>query len=212
MIGGTDTTFEVHALRSSPAAILHGCLLHWPESLYQKADEKDAHPVGDVLLHAYDRQIGPDFFIYKDRQSYEIWAREGASPTNEDTLLQFIITDTATPQSPYFQVTMVSDKRSAEIRAMELTIKAFTKSPYNMIGAVKHPRAGGPMTADDFEHAVLETCVLFFPKMGPIDILFNPRLGVQLCDMVRWRLERPIPDNMIMQALFIKSQGAGHGK
>ena len=205
MIGGTDTTFEVHALKSDPAAILQACNVYWPNSLYQKSDEERAYPVGKILAQLPDRKIGPEFFIYKNKESYDTWMREGATSANEDTMLQFIISDTSSPGSPFFQLTMVSDTKSADVRALEALINGFLESPYNMIWAGKHEIAK-PITGEVFEHSVAETRVLFFQGKSPMEIMLNPRLGLELCDMVRWRLKQPIPDNMIMQALFINAQ------
>jgi hypothetical protein len=51
MISGHDVTFDVHALRADPAIILVACARHWPEALYQKADEEETRPIAKMILY-----------------------------------------------------------------------------------------------------------------------------------------------------------------
>jgi hypothetical protein len=148
----------------------------------------------------------PEFFIYRDRQSYEKWTKEGASEDNVDTMIHFLLTDKETTEKPVFQVTMVSDTRSGEIQEIENTVKRFVSDPFAMI-PILGGMPGPPHPAEiDVHHAVLESYVLFFPRLHVTQLLFNPRLAIQLCDLVRMRVSMPIPDSLILQTLFIKYQ------
>ncbi len=80
--------------------------------------------------------------------------------------------------------------------------------PYTALWAPPEVKIRLGVPAIDFRQLVLETYILFFPKIQSFDILFNPRLGIQLCDLVRMRLQEPaLPDSLILQTLFVESQG-----
>lgn len=206
MIAGVDVTFDVHALVSSPAVALYACLQHWPDAVYQNANEEDGFPVREAILRARSLDRGDEFFVYRDRASFDSWARDGASPANEDAMIHFIYADPPVPTVPFFKLTMVSDRRSEVIQAIEEKVRLFAANPYAMIGAPTFVPEPVRMHTKHFKYVVLETYALFFPKMSTVDIVFNPRVAIQLCDLVRMRIGEPVPDPLIMQTLFIEYQ------
>ncbi len=90
MIAGIDRTFSISAGTVNAVAALRACMRHWPDSIYQNADDTDLLPIHRAIL-SRPGNLGSEFFIFRDRQIAESWDNEGAIPDNQDSMIHFLI-------------------------------------------------------------------------------------------------------------------------
>ena len=115
--GGSDIVIE--APPGTPVAdlILGRIRRLWPDGLYQDADDDDAVYIDDPLV-AFAGGRSREFFIYRNRIAFESWERDGATPENLDTMLQFLVTPSEERPAGVIEVTLVCGERTETIRAL----------------------------------------------------------------------------------------------
>jgi hypothetical protein len=120
MITGIDRTFSIPAGTVNSVAVLLACMRHWPDAIYQNAEEAELLPIHRAIL-SRPGSLGSEFFIYRDRQCAESWGNEGATPENQDSMIHILISGP--------QLTLVIGTRTAELEAIEHDILEFLQEP-----------------------------------------------------------------------------------
>lgn len=203
MISGIDSTLENHWLKQYPEAILFACLSQWPDCLYQQADEEGFRPVQDVILTPH--VIDPEFFVYKDRQSYQSWEDEGATPENSDTMLHFIIRNHSKDDHRPASLTIVSDRRSDEIAQIE---ELINQGPSRILSRINYQHQSADeatLSPNVILLSVLKSLHLHFYNIQHKVILLNPAVADTFCNMVRKESSTDVPDNHIMHVVYLLS-------
>jgi len=112
MIGGIDTVIQAPPGIPLADLLLGRLRSFWPSAVFQHADATAQFPIDDswVLMHGGSAR---EFFVYKDRDAAEAWARHGTIPANSNTMLHFLVSPPAMGELQ--EVTLVCDQRTKEI-------------------------------------------------------------------------------------------------
>jgi hypothetical protein len=116
MIGGSDLVLEVPPRVPAAELIIARMRHFWPEALFQDAESDVAHPIQDPWTGLYG-SASREFFIYRDRPSFESWQAEGGTDENLDRMLSFLIGNDAAAGSPG-QVTVVCGEQTPAVRRL----------------------------------------------------------------------------------------------
>jgi hypothetical protein len=132
VIGGIDLVFELPADVPAAELILRRVEQFWPNALFQDVEEDKWLPVqnSEILVRRLKSQ---EFFLYRDRAAAESWAAEGAAPTNQNTMLHFLIRTHKKRGSAFQSITLVCDEKTPEIEQLLSDLKGsmspITPSP-----------------------------------------------------------------------------------
>ncbi len=114
IVGGSDIVIEAPPGVSLANLILEYVRLLWPDSWFQDANEDEALPIGDRRVSIRGGR-SREFFIYRDRAAVGDWGREGATPSNMNTMLYFILEAKSAGEDELQEFTMVCGERTAEV-------------------------------------------------------------------------------------------------
>ncbi len=115
MIGGVDLI-----LPSIPRSIYHPRIIlgviadRWPEALLENADDGPPRPL-TAVLGDHAEAVNSEFFVYRDEASASSWQEHGATGSNANQMVHFLVADD--PQSrENVRVTMVVDSTDRTMR------------------------------------------------------------------------------------------------
>jgi len=114
IVGGNDIVIPAPPDVPVTDLILSRVRRLWPNGRFQGADEDVDHALGDIYVVMQGGR-SREFFIYRDRPSFEAWERDGATPTNLETMLYFLIGDPPADGWGLRQVTLVCGERTGAI-------------------------------------------------------------------------------------------------
>ena len=117
IVGGNDIIIpappDVHV-----AEIILGRVRRlWPDGRFQDVDEEADHALDDIRVVMQGGRCR-EFFLYRDRPSFEAWERDGATSMNLETMLYFLIADPPTGGRGLLQVTLVCGELNATIQKL----------------------------------------------------------------------------------------------
>jgi hypothetical protein len=101
-IGGVDLIVQ-GARRGDADAVVAALARHWPDAVAHDLDSSPV-PASAAKLH------GAELFVYRDRESFDSWQREGATPANAASMVHIVIG----PNS----MTVVTDEEAEGLRDM----------------------------------------------------------------------------------------------
>jgi hypothetical protein len=108
LIGGVDTVLTIPAQVRAADVILGVCLHHWPEGVLEDDYDGSMYPLAEAASRLPSR-LEQEFFVYRDDKAAKIWESEGATSTNVNTMLHFIIS-TPDKETALCEVTVVCDR------------------------------------------------------------------------------------------------------
>jgi hypothetical protein len=117
IIGGSDIIIEAPPRVPLADLIIARVRLLWPDSWFQDAEDDEARPMRDPRVVVRGGR-SREFFIYRDRASFDEWERYGATPSNMNTMLHFILPDNLAGDNELQTFTMVCGERTAEVEQL----------------------------------------------------------------------------------------------
>lgn len=115
--GGSDIVIKARPGTPVGDLILGRVRRLWPRGLYQDADQDEVHGLDDPLV-AVRGGRSLDFFVYRDRASFDSWERDGGTPENLETMLQFVVSPSGEHLASVIEVTLACGERTEMIRAL----------------------------------------------------------------------------------------------
>jgi hypothetical protein len=106
-IRGIDVFFRVAREGVTFGDFASILLAHWPDAFYQSAEEDEIYPLRSVT-----RDVGSEWFVYRDRGAAETWGRLGYSDECANQMIHFLTSPAPAGGS---RITMVYDKSSDEM-------------------------------------------------------------------------------------------------
>jgi len=136
-IGGTDTVLIAPKDMSHGDLILTACQRLWSghECLFQDASDIELHSLREPWIWLAGSQ-SRDFFVYRDRAMADSWRENGATRTNSNTMLQFILS-APNEDDGTIEIAVVYDRAT---RAVERFIRDLNASIVNL--ASSSPQRG----------------------------------------------------------------------
>jgi hypothetical protein len=107
-IGGVDTVLTIPAHVRAAEVILRVCLQHWPNGILEDDFDGKMHTLSEAESRLPTRPL-QEFFVYRDTEAAEDWESEGATSTNVNTMLHFLISE-LDKSAAYREVTLVCDQ------------------------------------------------------------------------------------------------------
>jgi hypothetical protein len=207
-IGGLDLVLETSRQAFDPRLILDVVLDRWPEGVFQNADEETTRSL-EAVAAGEDELTSAEFLLYQDEASAQNWALEGRTTANGNQLLHFLIQDE--PTSGLVRVTLVIDELTPEMAGLYHSLSAALP-PAGRAGTVARPlrtplpaalqAAGCRLSRADFYDRVDDVRKLLYPGWTPDELACHPHDALQFCSAVRQNVNAPVPDSVIMKAMF----------
>jgi hypothetical protein len=113
MIGGTDVIFWVRDGAEATDVILRTVRRYWPNFVLENLD--DPAPYVPRCRGELPKPSGPEFFLYRDKQSALSWEDCGATPENRDSMLHVIVGNQAKPGGDLKSLTVVCGALTGQI-------------------------------------------------------------------------------------------------
>ncbi len=190
--------------------LLYVLLNHWPDAVFQRAEEDRIQRLRDVIEAAGRLEVD-EFFVYRDKASARSWDREGLTLVNSDRMLHILIEDQS-PRPDFIQITVVMGALTPELLRLYNSLDSVLRSPsptgngLRPGGSAKLDTAlkaiGLRLTRRQFHDLVNEVRRSLYPEWTEDELACHPHDALQFCEVVRLRAEAPLPDNVIMRALF----------
>jgi hypothetical protein len=117
IVGGSDLIIEAPPEVPLTDLILARVRRFWPDSWFQDASEDDVYPIGDTRVSVRGGR-SKEFFIYRDRAAIEGWKRGGATLSNMNKMLYFIVSDGDAADDEPREVTLVCGKQTRAIKQL----------------------------------------------------------------------------------------------
>jgi hypothetical protein len=114
VIGGTDVLLLAPPGVPAAEIILATMRLLWPGAIFQDANATQGHEIADRWT-SLNASASTEFFIFRDRGTFEKWQQEGASSENENSMLHFLLDQADAKANSLVHVTLVCDTLTSEI-------------------------------------------------------------------------------------------------
>jgi hypothetical protein len=107
-IGGVDTVLTIPAQIRAADRILGVCLRHWPEGVLEDDSNGSVYPLAEAASQLPSR-LEQEFFVYRDAEAAKDWESEGATSSNMNTMLHFLV-GRSDEQTALREITVVCDQ------------------------------------------------------------------------------------------------------
>src|SRR5262249_38254355 len=92
------------------------CLRHWPEGVLEDDHDADVYPLAEAEARLPSRPE-QEFFVYRDIDAARDWESQGATSTNIDTMLHFLLSK-PDQKTALREVTVVCDQRDVPMKEL----------------------------------------------------------------------------------------------
>jgi hypothetical protein len=220
-IGGVDLPLvSIPRARYEPRAILGAIAEFWPHGIYQNADDTSFVPLSAVIEREGDVQ-DEEFFVFPNEASARDWAEHGATPTNANTMLHVLARDD--PQdADLVETTLVIDDLDKEMAAIYAAINSALQDLQYPRASQAHQRrrsvdaelrsVGAALKPDEFSTLVDGLRMTLYPHWSQDELAYHPHDAMQFCEIVRSRVNAPVPDHLIMRVMMIRRKRGMAGK
>jgi hypothetical protein len=204
---GIDIVLATPRENYDPKAILDVMADYWPQSVFQDASEVAARPLSSVLAEEAEL-TSREFFVYQDEASALSWATCGKTAENANRMVHFLIQDDpVVPEN--LQITVVIDEWTLDMVRLYGSLEGRlagadrTRRPSVRLNYDAELRAAGcSLNREQFYEVVERTREAIYPEWTPDELACHPHEALRFCDIVRSKVQAPVPDHLVMKAML----------
>jgi hypothetical protein len=192
-----------------PKNILDAVADFWPQGVFQDASEETTRPLAAVLTQEAELS-SREFFVYQDESSAQSWRANGKTAANANRMVHFLVQDD--PADPeHLQITIVIDEWNADMirlcasldERLVSCLLGRSQKPLGRLNLDAELRAVGCLlNREQFYEEIDRTRKAIYPEWTQDELACHPQEALRFCEIVRSKVQAPVPDHLIMKAMF----------
>ncbi|SRR5579883_75542 len=206
---GIDLILTTARESYDPKNILDAVADFWPQGVFQDASEETTRPLAVVLTQEGELS-SREFFVYQDETSAQSWRDNGKTAANANRMIHFLIQDDPS-DSDRLQITIVIDEWNADMIRLSAALDVRLESgalgqPHKPLGRLNLDAelraAGCLLNREQFYEEIERTRKASYPEWTQDELACHPQEALRFCETVRSKVQAPVPDHLIMKAMF----------